>query len=66
MWLKMARVAQEALAAGGGEALFYQAKLACARHFASAFLPDCGALRRKIEAGAANVMDLPVEAFATA
>jgi alkylation response protein AidB-like acyl-CoA dehydrogenase len=66
MWLKMARVAQEALAAGGGEALFYQGKLACARHFAAAFLPDCGALRRKIEAGAANVMDLPVEAFATA
>jgi hypothetical protein len=65
MWLKMARLAQDALAATTGDALFYQAKLACARHFAAAFLPDAGALRRKIEAGAANVMDLPVEAFAS-
>ena len=66
MWLKMARVAQDALAAGAGDTPFYEAKLVTARHFAASFLPDAGALRRKIEAGADTVMELPVEAFETA
>ena len=36
-----------------------------ARYFAERHLPDCGALRRKIEGGADSIMALPVEAFAT-
>eukprot|EP01037_Dinobryon_pediforme_P010479 gene10479-10547_t len=66
MWLKMAKVASAALAAGSDEAPFYQAKLVCARHWATRFAPQAGALRREIEAGADTVMALPVEAFATA
>jgi len=66
MWLKMAKVAQAALGAGSDEAVFYQAKLVCARHWASRFAPHAGALRREVEAGADTVMALPVEAFATA
>jgi len=66
MWLKMARVASAALAAGSDESAFYEAKLTCARHWATRFAPHVGALRREIEAGADTVMALPVAAFATA
>ncbi len=70
MWLKMAKVAAAALAGGAPEAIgdraFYEAKMTTARYFAERHLPDCGALRRKIEGGADSVMALPVEAFATA
>jgi hypothetical protein len=66
MWLKMARVARAALAAGSDEPGFYEAKLTCARHWATRFAPQAGALRREIEAGADTVMALPIEAFATA
>jgi hypothetical protein len=38
----------------------------CARHWATRFAPQAGALRREIEAGADTVMALPIEAFATA
>jgi alkylation response protein AidB-like acyl-CoA dehydrogenase len=66
MWLKMAKVSVSALAGGGEDRAFYEAKLTTARYFAERHLPDCGALRRKIEGGAEAVMALPVEAFATA
>jgi alkylation response protein AidB-like acyl-CoA dehydrogenase len=59
MWLKMARVATVALAAGSDEPAFYQAKLTCARHWATRFAPQAGALRREVEAGADTVMALP-------
>lgn len=64
MWLRMARVAAAALAAGSDDALFYQAKLVCAKHWALRFAPQASALRHEIEAGAETVMALPVEAFA--
>ena len=64
MWLKMAKVAADKLAGGGAEdPAFYHAKLITAQHYANAFLPDAGALRRKIEAGSEALMALPVEAF---
>ncbi|WP_370176961.1 acyl-CoA dehydrogenase C-terminal domain-containing protein [Alteriqipengyuania sp.] len=66
MWVKMARVAKAALADGTGDAAFYEAKLATARYFADRYVPDCGALRRKIEAGSDSLMALGEEAFATA
>jgi alkylation response protein AidB-like acyl-CoA dehydrogenase len=66
MWLRMAKVANEALAAGSGDKAFYQAKLVTARYFAERFIPDAGALRRKIEGGAEAVMALPDEAFVAA
>ncbi len=66
IWLRMAATAAEALAGGAQDKAFYEAKLTTARYFAERFTPDAGALRRKIEAGAEAMMDLPVEAFATA
>ena len=66
MWLKMARVAQAKLAAGGEDKAFYEAKLVTARFYAERFLPDAGALRRKLEAGADALMALDAEGFATA
>ena len=65
MWLRMAAAAADALAAGQDQA-FYEAKLTTARYFGERFVPDAGALRRKIEGGAESLMALPVEAFATA
>ncbi|WP_068076670.1 acyl-CoA dehydrogenase C-terminal domain-containing protein [Novosphingobium lentum] len=66
MWLKMARLAARTLTDGTDETLFYEAKITCARHWAERFLPQAGALRREIEAGAEAIMALPAEAFATA
>ena len=65
-WLKMAKVATEALAGGTDDKAFYEAKLTSAAYYAERFLPDAGALRRKLEAGSDNMMALPEEAFATA
>ena len=66
MWLRMGKVAAAALAAGSGDKSFYEAKLVTARYFGERYTPDAGALRRKIEAGSEAMMELPVEAFATA
>jgi hypothetical protein len=63
MWLRMAKVAAAALAAGDGETAFYEAKLVTARYFAERYAPDAGALRRKIEAGAAAMMSLSPDQF---
>jgi alkylation response protein AidB-like acyl-CoA dehydrogenase len=66
MWLRMAKVAQSALAAGSEDKAFYEAKLATARYYMDRYLPDAGALRRKLEAGSDSTMALGEEAFATA
>ena len=63
MWLLMARAAHAALDACAADREFYDYKLITARYFAERFLPDAGALRRKLEAGAEAVMALPAEAF---
>jgi alkylation response protein AidB-like acyl-CoA dehydrogenase len=63
MWLRMARTSGAALANGGGDEGFHEAKLVTARFYAERILPDTGALRRKIEAGAGSLMALPAEAF---
>lgn len=66
MWLRMAKVAQAALADGTEDKAFYEAKLATARYYMDRFLPDVGALRRKLESGADSMMALGEDAFATA
>ena len=66
MWLRMAKVAQAALAAGTDDKAFYEAKLTTARYFMDRYLPDAGALRRKLETGSDSMMALSEEAFATA
>ncbi|KUO53988.1 MAG: acyl-CoA dehydrogenase [Sphingomonadales bacterium BRH_c3] len=66
MWLRMARVALEKLAGEPSDKGFYEAKLVSARYYAERYLPDAGALRRKLEAGAEAMMALDAEAFQTA
>ena len=66
MWLRMAKVAQAALAAGGEDKAFYEGKIATARYYMDRYLPDAGALRRKLEAGSESLMALDEDAFATA
>jgi alkylation response protein AidB-like acyl-CoA dehydrogenase len=63
MWLRMARAAQNALAAGTDDKAFMEAKLMTARFFSERIMPDTGALRRKLEAGSEVIMAMPVEAF---
>jgi alkylation response protein AidB-like acyl-CoA dehydrogenase len=63
MWLRMATASSAAIAAGGEDKAFHEAKQVTARFFAERILPDAGALRRKIEGGAESLMALPVEAF---
>ncbi|NIJ60908.1 acyl-CoA dehydrogenase C-terminal domain-containing protein [Qipengyuania flava] len=66
MWLRMAKVAQAALAAGTDDKAFYEAKLTTARYYMDRYLPDAGALRRKLESGSDSMMALGEDAFATA
>ena len=63
MWLRMAKASAQALASGGNDADLHAAKLMTARFYAERIMPNTGALRRKIEAGAESLMALPVEAF---
>lgn len=65
-WLRMADVAQQALDAGTGNKEFYETKLITARYFSERFMPEAGALRRKIEAGSEAIMALEPKMFAVA
>jgi alkylation response protein AidB-like acyl-CoA dehydrogenase len=63
MWLRAAVAAHAALDAGSEDKAFMEAKLITARFFAERIMPDTGALRRKLEAGAEAMMAMPTEAF---
>jgi hypothetical protein len=64
IWLKMARAAAQALEGEGHESSgFYEAKLTTARFYATRELPLSTALRRKIEAGADTLMEMPADLF---
>jgi hypothetical protein len=63
MWLRMAKASAAALADGVEDRAFHEAKLMTARFYAERILPQTGAERRKLEAGAESVMALPEEAF---
>jgi len=63
MWLKMARASSRLKDKAGEDRAFHETKIATARFFADRELVASGALRRKVEAGAASLMALPVEAF---
>ncbi len=66
MWLRMSVAASRMIASGEGDAKFLNAKLVTARFYAERFLPDAGALRRKIEGGAETIMALEPEMFEAA
>ena len=63
MWARMARAAAAGLAAGGGDADFYRAKLVTGRHYMRRALPETGLLLARIRAGGETVMALEAEAF---
>ena len=62
MWTRMARAALTGLDAGG-DAVFYEAKLATGRYYMARQLPACGLHLARIESGADPVMALSAEAF---
>jgi alkylation response protein AidB-like acyl-CoA dehydrogenase len=66
MWLRMAKVAKATLAGSPEDPAFYEAKLATARYYMDRYLPDAGALHRKLESGSDSMMALGEDAFATA
>ncbi|QJB67948.1 acyl-CoA dehydrogenase C-terminal domain-containing protein [Parasphingorhabdus halotolerans] len=65
-WLRMAEAAQAALDSGADNSAFYETKLMTARYFSERFMPEAGALRRKIEAGSEAIMALEPDMFAVA
>ena len=60
---RAAAISSAKLKAGGGDAKFYEAKLATARFFADQFLPQALAYRTAIVDGAASVLALSEEQF---
>jgi hypothetical protein len=63
MWLKMAAASSRALENGAQDRPFHEAKLTTARFYAQRELPLSVALKRKIEAGAETLMQMPAEVF---
>jgi len=64
LWAKMAKAAQDALAAGTTEEDFYKAKLTTARFYFARILPRTKGHAATMVAGAETVMDLDAEHFA--
>jgi hypothetical protein len=63
MWARIAKVAQEKLAAGAAPPEAMQAKLITARFYMERVLPETGTLLVRIQAGAESTMALPAESF---
>ncbi len=61
MWGRMAKVAQDKLAAGADARM--SAKLVTGRFFMERMLPETATHLARIQAGAASTMELPAEAF---
>ena len=56
MWGRMAKVAQEKLAAGAANKAFYEAKLVSARYWMERLMPECPMLFERIQAGSEAIM----------
>ncbi|MCP4598321.1 acyl-CoA dehydrogenase C-terminal domain-containing protein [Neptuniibacter sp.] len=63
-WACMAKVAQEKLTAGEGDAAFYQAKLTTAKFYFERILPRTRSLVVTMQSGADNLMTMEEEHFA--
>jgi alkylation response protein AidB-like acyl-CoA dehydrogenase len=63
MWVRMAKVAVDKLAAGGDDLDFYRAKRTTAAFYIERILPQAGALLYAIKAGKASMMSLEESAF---
>jgi alkylation response protein AidB-like acyl-CoA dehydrogenase len=63
-WARMAVVARQKVAAAEGDASFYEAKLMTAKFYFDRLLPRTASLKKTIESGADNLMQMPEELFA--
>ena len=63
MWAKMAKAANESLAAGSGDADYFKNKLLTGRFFMEKIMPETALRKIRIEAGADSVMEMAAEAF---
>jgi len=63
MWAQIAEAALSALEDGRDNADFYRNKLSTARYFFSHMSPETSIHRTRVEAGAANIMELDAAAF---
>ncbi|MFD1745305.1 acyl-CoA dehydrogenase C-terminal domain-containing protein [Rhizobium helianthi] len=63
MWAKMAKSAQELIAAGDERADFLNSKLVTARFFMDKIMPETALRKVRIEAGCDTLMELAAEAF---
>ncbi|MGJ5176043.1 acyl-CoA dehydrogenase C-terminal domain-containing protein [Bradyrhizobium oligotrophicum] len=62
MWAKMAKVAQDKIAAGDSST-YLTTKLVTGRFFMERVIPETAAHLARLQAGCATVMELPAEAF---
>tara|TARA_R110002072_G_scaffold542_5_gene4372 strand:+ start:4986 stop:6779 length:1794 start_codon:yes stop_codon:yes gene_type:complete len=62
-WARMAVVAQQKIAAGDGDASFYEAKVMTARFYFDRLLPRTESLKTTVLAGADSLMAMPEELF---
>lgn len=63
MWAQIAKAALAAIARGEANTEFYENKLITARYFFSHLAPETSVHRRRVEAGADNMMALAADAF---
>jgi hypothetical protein len=62
MWAKMAKVAQDKIAAGDTSA-YFKTKQVTGRFFMERMLPETAVHLARIQTGSATTMELPAEAF---
>jgi alkylation response protein AidB-like acyl-CoA dehydrogenase len=63
MWAKMAKAANENLAAGAGDADYYKNKLLTGRFYMEKVMPETALRKARIETGADSLMEMAAEAF---
>jgi len=63
MWAKMAKAANENLAAGSGDADYYKNKLMTGRFYMEKVMPETALRKARIETGADSLMEMAAEAF---
>ncbi|MGV8938317.1 MAG: acyl-CoA dehydrogenase C-terminal domain-containing protein [Allorhizobium sp.] len=63
MWAKMAKAANDNLAAGTGDAAYFENKLLTGRFYMEKIMPETALRKIRIEAGSDSVMAMAAEAF---
>ncbi|MFC3163012.1 acyl-CoA dehydrogenase C-terminal domain-containing protein [Ciceribacter thiooxidans] len=63
MWAKMAKAANDNLAAGTGDADYYKNKLITGRFYMERIMPETALRKSRIETGADSIMEMVAEAF---